>query len=112
MAAMTTRGEDPVPTYRASLSRVTRRRIALSLGATLIIGIGVAVTHLASASTGSDITDNGGTMTAQYDPSGPAEDCTKLIDNSSTTKYMTAELVGPHRYHRHGQFLVRQVRSG
>jgi len=65
----------------------------------LIIGIGVAVTHLASASTGSDITDNGGTMTAQYDPSGPAEDCTKLIDNSSTTKYMTYHNSVWMRYH-------------
>lgn len=38
---------------------------------------------------GSDITNYGGTVTSQYSDSPAGEDITKLIDNSTSTKYLT-----------------------
>ena len=38
---------------------------------------------------GSDITNYSGTITAQYSDSPSGEDITKLIDNSTSTKYLT-----------------------
>jgi hypothetical protein len=38
---------------------------------------------------GSDITSNGGTLTAQYTDSPSGEDIAKLTDNNTNTKYLT-----------------------
>ena len=70
-------------------NRVARRWIALTAAATLIVGLAVAATRLASADVGVDITDNGGTITEQHNRSRAAEGIGNLIDNDPATKFMT-----------------------
>jgi hypothetical protein len=49
--------------------------------------------------TGTDITNTGGTISAQYTDSPSGEDIAKLIDNTSSTKYLTFHSAGWVQFH-------------
>ncbi|HEX3009835.1 MAG TPA: glycosyl hydrolase family 18 protein, partial [Bacteroidales bacterium] len=53
-----------------------------------------------ASGSGTDITNLGGTISAQYTDSPSGEDITKLIDNNSATKYLTSHSSGWVRYYR------------
>ncbi|MGS2589608.1 hypothetical protein [Streptomyces hebeiensis] len=85
--------------------RTTRPRAALSLSAALSAAVTVAVTAgllgaapAANAAPGADLTDNGGTITAQYEGGSADESYSKLIDNDVTTKYFTPRTTGWVQY--------------
>lgn len=49
--------------------------------------------------TGTDITNTGGTISAQYTDSPSGEDIARLIDNTSSTKYLTFHSAGWVQFH-------------
>lgn len=54
-----------------------------------------------------DITNNGGTISAQYTDSPAGEDITKLIDNSTSTKYLTSHSSGWVRFQANSAAVVK-----
>jgi|GEM_PF-246985 len=53
-----------------------------------------------------DITNSGGTMSAQYTDSPSGEDITKVIDNLATTKYLTFHSSGWIQFQSTGNYIV------
>lgn len=66
----------------------TGRWTAVSVTAAVTAGL-LAAAPSASAAPGADLTDNGGTITAQYEGGSAAENYSRLIDNDVSTKYFT-----------------------
>jgi hypothetical protein len=54
-----------------------------------------------------DITNNGGTVSAQYNDSPSGEDITKLIDNSTSTKYLTSHSAAWMRFQANSAAVVK-----
>ena len=55
-----------------------------------------------------DITNLGGTISAQYTDSPAGEDITKVIDNSSATKYLTFHSSGWIQFQAFGLYVVSE----
>nr|WSZ97371.1 fibronectin type III domain-containing protein [Streptomyces sp. NBC_00857] len=77
--------------------RHTSTWTAVAIAAAVTAGL-LAAAPSASADPGADLTDNGGTITAQYESGSAAENYPKLIDNDVSTKYFMPRTTGWVQY--------------
>lgn len=62
--------------------------------------------HIEVTSNITDITDLGGTVSAEYNDSPPNEDVSKLIDNNASTKYLTFHSGAWVQFHANNSYVV------
>jgi hypothetical protein len=88
-------------------SNGTHQLTARATDNTNLTGTSSAVTiTVGSTPTGNDITDSPGTISAQYTDSPAGEDIAKVIDNSSSTKYLTFHNAGWIQFQSTGSYVV------
>jgi hypothetical protein len=81
-----------------------KRRIGTVILISLLVLAGQEVFLAAQSSV--DITNQGGTVSAQYSDSPTGEDIAKLVDNSSTTKYLTFHASGWAQFQANAAYTV------
>ncbi|WP_113700027.1 fibronectin type III domain-containing protein [Nonomuraea lactucae] len=94
----------PYPVLR---SRTTRQWVALPVVAILTAGLLVGTAPQVSANVGTDITNNGGTITAQYSRAG-FENYPNLFDDDTTTKYFSGSSWGWVQYRSPSKVVVNR----
>jgi hypothetical protein len=85
----------------------THQLTARATDNTNLTGTSAAVTvTVGSAPTGEDITNSPGTISAQYSDSPAGEDIAKVIDNTSSTKYLTFHNSAWIQFQSSGSYVV------